>query len=61
MSSAAPLEARLQAVMRSWPQPINPGCEHQLMRLTDRAARRMAAEGRGPDAMRLDEAEAMKA
>jgi hypothetical protein len=36
MSSAAPLEARLQAVMRSWPQPINPGCEHQLMRLIDR-------------------------
>lgn len=58
MSSTAPLEARLTAVMRAWPQPINPGCEHHLVQLIDRASQRMVAEGQGLDAARLDEAEA---
>ena len=44
--------------MRSWPEPINPGCEHHLVQLIDKAVHRMAAEGVGTDAARLDEAEA---
>jgi hypothetical protein len=58
MNSSSPLAARLTAVMHAWPQPINPGCEHHLIQLIDKASHRVVDEGQGFDAARLDEAEA---
>ena len=58
MSSPTALEARLTAVLRSWPLPIHAGCEHHLVQLIAQASHRVDAAGLASDDARLDEAEA---
>ena len=51
------LENRLQAVMKSWKLPIDPGCEQHLNQLIQKAAQRMEDKGLADDLNELREAE----
>ena len=55
--STVPLKTRLTAIMKSWPIPINPGCEHELKNLIDQAAANIQAAGLSSNAQKLNEAE----
>jgi hypothetical protein len=55
--STVPLKARLTAIMKSWPIPINPGCEHGLKQLIDQAVTNMQAAGLYSQVQKLNEAE----
>ena len=51
------LKARLTAMMKSWPVPIEPGCEYHLSQLIDQAAQNFQAGGFTSDPKKFAEAE----
>jgi len=55
--STVPLKERLTAIMKSWPIPINPGCEIGLEQLIDNAVISIQAAGLDSQVQTLNEAE----
>jgi len=51
------LKSRLIEIMKSWPMPINPGCEYNLEKLIDESMARVEAGGFSSDPQKLNEAE----
>ena len=57
MSSIVPLKVRLKSMMKSWPIPINPGCEQALQQLIDQAVTKVQGAGFSSNTKKLSEAE----
>jgi len=51
------LKTRLTGIMKSWPIPISPGCEHGLKQLIDQAVVKVQAAGLVTNVQKLNEAE----